>query len=213
MTDPGEPAEDDEAWLDATVGLEPALIEAEPQQAAADRCVVDDDHTADWALRKLAQLDARKRERGAFVAAEIERLQAWQAHEDRQAEPFAEDLATLPRPYDDQLEAEGKVSASHQGYRLPHGALTARPASIEWEVDEATLLAWAEGTSPELVRVTKAPAWHVIKPQLIPARDDPLGEATVIDPRTGEVRVVPVPGVRVKRGLREVFTPKPALAP
>jgi hypothetical protein len=35
----------------------------------------------------------------------------------------------------------------------------------------------------------------------------------LIDPRTGEVRVVPVPGVRVKSGPREVFTPKPALAP
>lgn len=37
--------------------------------------------------------------------------------------------------------------------------------------------------------------------------------ASAIDPRTGEVRVVPVPGVRVKLGPREVFTPKPALAP
>jgi hypothetical protein len=71
-------------------------------------------------------------------------------------------------------------------------------------------------TDPEtLVRVTKAPAWNVLKPQLIPARDIPRAEATmaVIDPRTGEVRVVPVPGVRVKAGPREVFTPTPALAP
>ena len=171
---------------------------------------------ADWALRKLGQLEAQKRQRAAFVAAEIERLQAWQAHEDRQAERFAAYLTALLRPYDDQLKAEGKVSARHKSYRLPHGALTARQAPIEWEVDEATLLAWAEATDPEtLVRVTKAPAWNVIKPQLIPARDDPLAEATmeVIDPRTGEVRVVPVPGVRVKPGPREVFTPKPALAP
>jgi hypothetical protein len=35
----------------------------------------------------------------------------------------------------------------------------------------------------------------------------------VIDTRTGEVRVVPAPGVWVKAGPREVFTPKPALAP
>jgi hypothetical protein len=94
--------------------------------------------------------------------------------------------------------------------------LTVRQAPIEWEVDEATLLAWAEVTDHEmLVRVTKAPAWNIIKPQLIPARDAPLAEATieVIDPRTGEVRVVPVPGVRVKQGPREVFIPKPALDP
>jgi hypothetical protein len=146
------------------------------------------------------------------VAAEVERLQAWQAHEDRQAERFAAYLTALLRSYDDQLKAQGKVSARRKGYRLPHGALTARQAPIEWEVDEATLLAWAEATHPELVRVTKAPAWNVLKPQLIPARDAPLAEATieVIDPRTGEVRAVPVPGVRVKRGPHEVFTPKPA---
>jgi hypothetical protein len=202
MTDHVEAADAYEAWLDATVGIEPALIEAEPRQAPADRCVVDDDHQADWALRTLGQLETQQRQCAAFVAAEMERLQAWQAHEDRQAERFSAYLTTLLRPYDDQLKAEGKVSARHKGYRLPHGVLTAR-------------LAWAEATSPALVRVTKAPAWHVIKPQLIPARDDPLGEATlaVIDPRTGEVRVVPVPGVRVKAGPREVFTPKPALAP
>jgi hypothetical protein len=111
-------------------------------------------------------------------------------------------------------KAEGKVSARHKGYRLPHGTLTARQAPIEWEVDEATLMAWAEATDPEtLVRVKKARAWNVIKPKLIPASDAPRAEATmeVIDTRTGEVRVVPVPGVWVKPGPREVFTPKPAL--
>jgi hypothetical protein len=68
---------------------------------------------------------------------------------------------------------------------------------------------------PKLVRVTNAPAWNVLKPQLIPVSDHPLAEAMMeaIDPRTGEVRVVPVSGVRVKRGPHEVFTPKPALAP
>jgi hypothetical protein len=104
------------------------------------------------------------------------------------------------------------VTARQKACTLPHGTLTARLAPIEWEVDEATLLAWAEATSPALVRVTKAPAWNVIKPQLIPACDVPRAEATmaVIDPRTGEVRVVAVPGVWVKAGPREVFTPKPA---
>jgi len=215
MTDHIEPADGYEAFLDATVGLDLALIEADPQQAAADRFVVDDDHQADWALRKLVQLDARKRERAAFVAVEMERLQAWQAHEDRQAERVAAYLTTLLQPYYDQLKAEGKVSDRHKSYRLPHGTLTARLAPIKWEVDETTLLAWAEAMDPEtLVRVTKAPAWNVIKPQLVPTHDDPLAEATleVIDPRTGEVRGVPVPGVRVKAGPREVFTPKPVLA-
>jgi hypothetical protein len=94
MTTHVEPADDDEAFLEATVGLEPALIEAEPRQAPADRCVVDDDHKADWALRTLAPLDAHKRQCAACVAAEIARLQAWQAHEDRQTERFAEDLTT-----------------------------------------------------------------------------------------------------------------------
>jgi Bacteriophage Mu Gam like protein len=207
------PADDDEAFLDATVGLEPALIEAEFRQAPADRFMVDDDHKADWALRTLGQLDVQKRQRAALVVAEMERLQTWQAHEDRQAAHFTDYLAMLLRPYYDQLKAEGKVSARHKSYRLPHGTLTTRQAPIEWEVDEATLLAWAEATHPEVIRVTKAPAWNIIKPKLIPARDAPLAEATmaVIDTQMGEVRVVPVPGVRVKAGPREVFTPKPVL--
>lgn len=192
----------------------PALIEAESRQTPAGRFVVDDDHTADWALRKLGQLETQKRRRATFVAAEMERLQAWQAHEDRQAEHFAVYLTALLRLYYDQLKAEGKVSARHKGYRLPHGTLTTRLSPLEWEVNAATLLAWAEATDPgTLVRVTKAPAWNVIKPQLMPAHEAPLAEATMeaIDPRTGEVRAVPVPGVRVKAGPREVFAAKPAL--
>jgi hypothetical protein len=214
MTARVEPADEYEAWLDATVGFEPALIEAEPRQAPAEHFVVDDDHKADWALRKLGQLDAWKRQRAAFVAAELERLRAWQVREDHQAERFSAYLTTLLRSYYDHLKTAGKVSARRKGYRLPHGTLTACLTPIEWEVEEATLLAWAEATDPErLVRVAKAPAWSVIKPQLIPARDAPLAEAMieVIDPRTGEIRVVPVPGVLVKQGPREVFTPKPAL--
>src|SRR4029453_7811006 len=76
MTDHVEAADAYEAWLDATVGIEPALIEAEPRQAPADRCVVNDDHKADWALRQLGQLETQKRRRAAFVAEEIECLQA-----------------------------------------------------------------------------------------------------------------------------------------
>jgi hypothetical protein len=214
MTDPVEPAAAYGAWLDATVGIESVLIEAEPRQAPADRFVVDDDHTADWALRKLGQIEVQKRRRAAFVAAEMERLRAWQAHEDRQAERFAVYLTTLLRSYYDELTVAGKVSTRRKSYRLPHGVLTTRQAPIEWGVDEARLLAWAEATDPErLVRITKVPAWYVIKSQLMPARGDPLAEATmeVIDPRTGEVQVVPVPGVRVKQGPREVFTAKPTL--
>jgi hypothetical protein len=83
-------------------------------------------------------------------------------------------------------------------------------------VDEATLLAWAEATDPEtLERVKKAPAWNVIKPTLISPRGASRAEATleVIDTRTGEVWVAPVPGVWVMAGPREVFTPTPAPAP
>jgi hypothetical protein len=58
MTTHVEPADDDEAFLDATVGLDQCQIEARPRQAPADRCVVDDDHNADWALRTLAPFDA-----------------------------------------------------------------------------------------------------------------------------------------------------------
>jgi hypothetical protein len=60
------------------------------------------------------------------------------------------------------------------------------------------------------------PLDEAIKPFLEDvARDALRAEATleVIDTRTGEVWVVPVPGVWVKAGPREVFTPKPALAP
>jgi hypothetical protein len=161
-----------------------------------DGFVVDSDGRADWALRKLAEARRRVRERQAFVETEVARLLAWQAKLDAEDVGTVHYMEQLLAGYFEQLQSEGRLGRK-KSYRLPHGQLTARQVAVQWEVDEAQLLAWAEPLG--LVRVDKAPAWKAIKARLIPAA--PLPGAAAVDVTTGEL----VPGVTLRDPAGEVF--------
>jgi Bacteriophage Mu Gam like protein len=158
--------------------------------------VVDTDSRADWALRKLAEARRRVRERQAFVEIEVARLLAWQAKLDAEDVRTIHYMEQLLAEYFEQLQSEGRLGRK-KSYRLPHGQLAARQVPVQWEVDEAQLLAWAEPLG--LVRIEKAPAWKAIKARLIPAA--PLPGAAAIDMTTGEL----VPGVTLKDPAAELF--------
>ena len=186
-----DPADQYQAYLDQTV-------------QRGDSFIVDTDSRADWALRKLAEARRRLQERQAFVEGETARLLDWQAKLD------AEDVRTiyymeqLLAKYFERLQGEGRLGRK-KSYQLPHGQLTIRQVPVEWEVDEAKLLAWAEPLG--LVRVTKSPAWQAIKARLTPAAPQ-LG-AAAIDLTTGEL----VPGVRLKAPAAALFQARTAEGP
>lgn len=161
--------------------------------------VVDNDSKADWALRKLAAVRRRLRERQLFVEAELARLRAWQAKLDAEDTRFIGYLEQLLAVYFARLEAEGRLGR-RKSYRLPHGQLTTNQTPTQWEVDAAALLRWAEPLG--LVRINKTSAWREIKARLIPAAPQP--GAAAIDATTGEL----VPGVTVKVPAGEVFHAK-----
>lgn len=171
----------------------------EDLRTRAEGFVIDDDRKADWALRKIAWAEARKRRRGRFVQAETERVQRWQATQDAADERLIEFMQGLLRSYFDQLSAGG-ILGKKKSYRLPQGVLATKTHEITWRRDDAQLLAWAEPLG--LVRTAKSPAWDAIKKRLAPVRDEAGSDA--IDTTTGEV----VPGVIVEQPTREVFQAK-----
>ena len=178
-----DPAEQYQAHLDQTF-------------QGRDGFVVDTDSGGDWALRKLAEVRRRVRERQAFVETEVTRLLAWQAKLDAEDGRTIHYMEQLLAGYFERLQAEGRLGRK-KSYRLPHGQLTVRQVPDQWELDEAQLLAWAEPLG--LVRVAKAPAWNTIKARLTPAAPQP--GAAAIDLTTGEL----VPGVTLRVPAGEVF--------
>ncbi|HXH08907.1 MAG TPA: host-nuclease inhibitor Gam family protein [Alphaproteobacteria bacterium] len=202
-----------QSFLDDLVGVDPSMVQAEDN--ARPRFEIRDDATADWALRKLSQVEQQQRQRAAFVAAEIERVKTWQAREDAKDQRFADFLTACLRSYYDQLKDDGKVSERHKSYRLPHGTLTARAKEAQFELDENLLLAWCQTHRPGCIRTKQEIAWSDLKPLLrVVEVDAGLGYQVVIediDEATGEVRQMPVPGVRVKQVAGEVFQARPTL--
>ena len=167
---------------------------------------VHDDGAANWALGQLAQVEAAQARRAAFVAAEIARLQAWQAAEDAKGQRFADYLTGQLRTFYDGLRQQGLVSPRRKSYVLPNGRLTVRTQEAKWLRDDGTLLAWAKPLG--LVRVMEAPDWAAIKARVVhhlPGCGTPFEPA--IDAQTGEV----IPGLRCQQGPCEVFHALPAL--
>lgn len=201
------------AYLDDALGLEPSIVET--QQGAHGRFAITDKARADWALRKLAQLDQEKRSRASFVAEEMARLKAWQQQEDARDERFCEFLLLCLRQYYEQLEADGVVSAKRKSYRLPHGVLTKVHRQAEFERDDKTLLAWCRMYRPDFIRTKAEVAWDELKLMLeVVQVESGVGYQAIIehiDQETGEVRQMPVNGLRVIQPARDVFQARPQI--
>lgn len=165
---------------------------------------IRDDGAADWALRRIGLLEAQKAKRAAFVIAEKQRLDDWQAQEDKQAERGIEFFTSALRSYYESLKIEGVVHDKRKTYRLPHGRLSERTALVEYERDDAVTIHWMQSQAwGHFLRTKTELAWNELKALITPMKDE--ANAEVISNLTGEI----IPGLRVKQPERQVFSVKP----
>lgn len=197
MADPQEEYRD---FLDHIHGL--------PDGVTEDRTgwAIRDDGAADYAIRKIGAAEAEQHRQAAFVAAEIERLQAWFAMEMARHRRTIEFFAGHLRQYADQLVEAGQLTERRKSYKLPHGTLQFRSQPVEYERDDTKILEWVRanpGLVETLIRTKEELAWGELKPLLTPQADQALSPVTAF----GEV----IPGVRVKQPAREVFQVRPSI--
>ena len=168
---------------------------------------IEDDGRADYALRKIGALESSKAKRAAYVAAEIERLQAWQSHEDQQDQRGIDFFTSHLSRYADQLVADGVLHAKRKSYKLPHGTLQFRAKAITFARNAEELLPWAVALG--LIRTKTEVDWEAVKARLVIAIEvTAIGERhTVIDQGTGEV----VPGVTVESPAHDEFSVKTSM--
>jgi hypothetical protein len=179
--------------------------------------VIEGDTLADWALKRLGQLEQDRQARATFVAEKIAHLKAWQAQEDEKAASFEEFLTVRLRDYYAALKAAGKVSDKRKSYTLPHGRLTSRATPVEYEVvDRIALREWADGVAEEvstelpLVATQREVIWGNIKP-LLHVDADGTVVAEIVNTETGAVETCFPAGVRVKSLAGERFQAKPQI--
>ena len=144
---------------------------------------ITDDLMADWAVEKINAARTERDRLVSLVQGKIEQLQ-----EKRQLYivNFEENTSYLRAKLMEYFSTvKTQDTKTMKKYKLVSGTLILKKQQPMYERDEGALLAWAETTAPELVKVKKEVSWADLKKQA-----DVSGDKLLLD---GEI----IPGVTV----------------
>lgn len=176
--------------MDASARLEEYLAQPMETPNENPQFRIDNKEMAIWALRKLAKIERSRNEARAAAKAEIERMQAWLADEEKKADQERGFFEFHLEDYHRRLFAE---NPKEKTIKLPHGELQLRAQQPEFQKDEAVLLTWAKENRKEFVVTPPPPEpkldWAELKKSLIVE----VEKGQAFDPETGEL----IPGLTV----------------
>lgn len=160
--------------LDRPTGVEYDEDDVDEIGAPRPRWRIVDIGGADWAMRKIAKLEAEKREVAAHVAAQIEMLRQWQLDVCAPMQGTIDYMGGLIRDYHvERIEGDigvnvlrGPVSqdlwvkrCTHKSLPLPNGTSKAQRSSGTFSaIDAEVAVGWLKRHRPDLVKVTETVA-------------------------------------------------------
>lgn len=141
-----------------------ALLEMELKDAidateTKERFKIEDLESANWAFRKLAAIEKKRKEIQELAEKEIERIKSWQEQEEKaldNSKEFFEGLLTEYFAKEREKNPKFKIST-------PYGKVTARKQQPKWHYDEGKLVEWLKENNKELLRVKYEPNKSEIK--------------------------------------------------
>lgn len=140
---------------------------------------VKDDSAANWALRKISQLNDQIEKNNALAQSEIDKIERWNQTENEQAQNSIDYFQGLLAEYAMQKK---KDDPKFKSLKLPNGRFGFRKRQPKWSYDDdAVLQALEQAELYDFIRVKKAPSEKDIKKAF-----DVVGDK-VINPDTGEV--------------------------
>ena len=144
---------------------------------------ITDDLMADWAVEKI---NAARAERDRLLSLVQEKIEQLQEKRQLYIANFEENTSYLRAKLMDYfMTVKTQDTKTMKKYKLVSGTLVLKKQQSVYERDEGALLAWAETTVPELVKVKKEVSWSDLKKQA-----DVSGDKLLLD---GEI----IPGVTV----------------
>lgn len=133
------------------------IMEEDTQEK--ERFKIENLESANWAFRKLAAIERKKKEIQELANKEIERIRAWEQQEigslDSSKE-FFEGLLTEYFTREREKDPKFKIST-------PYGKVSARKQQPKWNYDDEKLVNWLLQNDKELVRVKYEPDKNGIK--------------------------------------------------
>lgn len=145
-----------------------------PELQEYEGFVIDSDSAALWAMRKIKEKRAELQRHKEFYAMQIQKMQeSLEATEAFFTPMLREFFGTVPKH-------ETKTASS---YKLPDGfSMKMTKPKQTYEHDDAGLLAWAQTSAPELVKIKESFDWSGLKGRL-----KMLDDGSVSDTETGEI--------------------------
>jgi hypothetical protein len=140
------------------------LFEMELQEAVEvsetqERFKIDNLEAANWAFRKLAAIERKKKEVQELAQKEIERIKTWEQQEIsslNNSKEFFEGLLTEYFAREREKDPKFKIST-------PYGKVSARKQQPKWNYDDEKLVNWLLQNDKELVRTKYEPDKNGIK--------------------------------------------------
>ena len=156
-----------------------AELEEKAEQEKQDKFVIDDDHKANWALKKIRQMKNKVAEKEEFAQKEIDEIKKWLEEETSKLEDSIEYFESMLTEYAMKMKEEDEDLKTH---KLPAGKLQFRKRRPKWNYDNEKLMKHLEESGrDELIRVKKSPDKRKLKKQVEVAGNK------VVDADTGEI--------------------------
>ena len=143
--------------------LEMELIEAkettEIAEMSGERFTIKDLDSANWAFRKLAAIERKRKEIQELADREIERIKDWQNQEEESlnnSKEFFEGLLTEYFVRQKEVNPKFKLST-------PYGRVSSGKQQPKWIYDNDKVVEWLKENDKELIRVKYEPDKREIK--------------------------------------------------
>src|SRR5690625_2507636 len=141
--------------------------------------IVDNEQKANWALRKIKELQQEIEDNTRLAEKEIDKIERWKT---KQNEQLADSVLYFESLLNDYAARKRAEDPNFKSMSLPNGRIGYRKQQPRWNYDDETLLKYLERTElDELIRVSKAPNKAEIRKQF-----EVVGDK-VINTETGEV--------------------------
>lgn len=147
--------------MDALLEMELQEIDEIMQEDTQEkkRFRIENLEAANWAFRKLAAIERKKKEVQELAQKEIERIKAWEQQEISSLDNSKEFFEGLLKEYfarEREKDPKFKIST-------PYGKVSARKQQPKWHYDEAKLIEWLKENNKDLLRVKYEPDKNEIK--------------------------------------------------
>src|SRR5690625_439582 len=140
---------------------------------------VENDQAANWALRKIGQLNDQIDDNNALAQSEIDKIEQWNKEVNSTINNSIDYFQSLLAQYAADKKAE---DPKFKSLKLPNGNFGFRKRQPKWNYDnEKVVQALEKAEMNDLIRVKKEPAKADIKKAFA------VNDGQVINPQTGEV--------------------------